>query len=289
MSLYVKVQCNFYTHRKTVRLRRLLGDDAFWVPPRLWAYAAKNQPDGCFKDYSADEIALLIGYTKDATSMLQALLQARFIDEETMQIHGWEEHNSYHRIYSERAKTAADTRWGKDKKVVSPPVPPLPKREESTVPELTGASIASSIASSIPEDKQNLIKAKVDSKAVFEAMKAKVESSNPKPLPPPDEHSKLLAMFYPIFRRDPGCTVPYDELLDACAIVRRPRWRDEAAEMLLWKTKLGPDARYFPHSLGSLLSGWQKFLDQSRSFKPNNEKSRQATELMISMVGGRTQ
>ena len=51
-NLYVKVFTGFYTHRKTLRLRATLGDDAFWVPPRLWAYAVDNQPDGVFENYS---------------------------------------------------------------------------------------------------------------------------------------------------------------------------------------------------------------------------------------------
>lgn len=114
MSLFVKVFTNFYTHRKTARLRALLGDDALWLPPRLWAYAAENQPDGDFSSYSDQELALLIGYSKDATSMLQALLQAGFMDPDR-KLHDWTEHNGYHEVYAERAKQAAAARWQKER------------------------------------------------------------------------------------------------------------------------------------------------------------------------------
>ena len=114
MSLFVKVFTSFYTHRKTMRARAILGDDAFWVLPRLWAYAAENQPDGDFSGYSDQEIAMLIGYSKDATSMLQALLQAGFIDE-NRRIHDWAEHNSYHQTFADRAKVAAKARWEKER------------------------------------------------------------------------------------------------------------------------------------------------------------------------------
>lgn len=139
MSLYVRVMNNFYTHRKTLRLRAALGDAAFWVPPRLWAYAAENQPDGCFKDYSAEELASLISYSSNASRMLEALLQAGFLDENPLRIHSWEEHNSYHSTFAARAKTAATARWSKS------PTPP-----ERTVQERKGkeTSIASSIDAS---------------------------------------------------------------------------------------------------------------------------------------------
>lgn len=115
MSLYVKVFTNFYTHRKTMRLRAVLGDDAFWVPPRLWAYAAENQPDGDFSSYTDSEIAMLVGYMKDATSMLQALISSGFVDPDR-KIHDWAEHNSYHQVFADRARKAALAKWDKEKK-----------------------------------------------------------------------------------------------------------------------------------------------------------------------------
>jgi hypothetical protein len=115
MSLYVRVFSSFYDHRKTIRLRAMIGDDAFWVPPRLWAYAAERRPDGCFKDYTAGEIAYYVGYTKDAQALLQALLQAGFLDSDPLRIHDWDEHNGYHKTYADRAAAAAKARWEKKK------------------------------------------------------------------------------------------------------------------------------------------------------------------------------
>jgi len=111
MSLYVKVFTSFYTCKKTIRLQAVLGDDALWIPPRLWAYAAQNQPNGDFSDYSGQEIALLLGYNKDAARMLQALQQVGFLD--GMQVHDWGVYNAYHETFSERAKAAAEARWAK--------------------------------------------------------------------------------------------------------------------------------------------------------------------------------
>lgn len=109
-NLYVQVKTGFYSHRKTAKLRALLGDDALWIPPRLWAYAAEHQPDGDLSSYESAELANLIGCYKYATSMLQALKDCGYVDEDG-KIHDWEEHNSYHVSYSARAKKAAAARW----------------------------------------------------------------------------------------------------------------------------------------------------------------------------------
>jgi hypothetical protein len=121
MSLYVRLMTGFWSHRKTAKLRSLIGDDALWVPLRLWCYAAEHQPDGCFKQYSSTDIAMLIAYSKDATVMLEALHTAGFMD--NMNLHGWEEHNGFHKTYSDRAQKAAKARWS------TSPQTPLPEEE----------------------------------------------------------------------------------------------------------------------------------------------------------------
>jgi hypothetical protein len=138
MSLFVRLNCNFFTHRKTIRLRAALGEDAFWIPPRLWAYAAEHHPDGIFRDYSPGEIATAIGYTGDASRMLRALLQAGFMDHDPLRIHDWLQWNWYHQAFAERAKRAAAARWQKEK-----------GKEKGTETDLEERGEEPSIASSI--------------------------------------------------------------------------------------------------------------------------------------------
>lgn len=144
MSLYIRVYTSFYSHRKTIRLKSIIGNDAYWIPPRLWAYAANNQPDGKFIGYSPEELSECIGYHGDASSMLQALLQAGFLDED-MSIHDWKDYNGYHTIYAERAKVAAKARWEKER---------TKERVEETGTEKRGneRSIASSMLQASPPD-----------------------------------------------------------------------------------------------------------------------------------------
>lgn len=137
MSLFVRIEVSFWTHRKTMRLRSIIGEAALWLPIRLWSYAAQNQSDGDFSDYSAEEIALLLGYQLDAQAMLQALHKAGFMHE--MRIHDWESYNGYHAAYAERAKKAAAARWGKERS----------KEKNDTEKRGEEASIASGNATSI--------------------------------------------------------------------------------------------------------------------------------------------
>lgn len=113
-TLYVKIRTGFYTHKKTAILKLLIGNDAYWVPPRIWAYCAENQPDGNLSGYPPELIASLIGYQGDATSMHQALIKSGYLDACGM-VHDWEEHNGYHVTFSVRAKAAAAARWSKKK------------------------------------------------------------------------------------------------------------------------------------------------------------------------------
>lgn len=141
-QLYIRVRTGFYANRKTMRLRAVLGDDAFWIPPRLWAYAAENQSDGNFSKYTSAELAALLGCDKYATSILQALKDAEFIDPEGF-IHDWEQHNGYHQKYAIRAKTAAAARWSKEKS------PTPPKEDTGKRKEERGDKHSSSIAQAL--------------------------------------------------------------------------------------------------------------------------------------------
>lgn len=127
-NLYIRVRTGFYTHRKTAKLRSLIGDDAFWVPPRIWAYAAENQPDGDMSGYGSEELAMLIGCAKHTTSIKGYLSECGFLDSDG-KIHDWIEHNGYHKKFSDRATAAALARWGTKRK--EPKEKELKRKEES--------------------------------------------------------------------------------------------------------------------------------------------------------------
>jgi hypothetical protein len=110
--LYIRLFGNYWSHRKTVRLKSILGNDALWIMPRIWSYASESEPEGDFSEYTAEDISTIIGYSGDAKAMLQALHDVGFMDTQN-RIHDWNEHNGFHAENSKRAKRAANERWKK--------------------------------------------------------------------------------------------------------------------------------------------------------------------------------
>lgn len=127
-NLYVRLHSSFWTHRKTLQLRRKLGDAAFWIPPRLWSFAAENAPNGDLSNYQADDLAMLVQYSGNASEMLQALHDAGFLENGV--IKNWEERNAFHVTNHKRAKIAAEARWAKRNEILSETERDIEKEKE---------------------------------------------------------------------------------------------------------------------------------------------------------------
>lgn len=111
--LWIKLYDDFYTHRKTLRLRAALGLDALWIPPRLWLSALSLWPDGNLRDTSAAELALTLGYGGDAEKMIGAMEEAGFLERNANGeriIRNWTQRNRFHAVNRARARKAARAR-----------------------------------------------------------------------------------------------------------------------------------------------------------------------------------
>ena len=183
--LYVRVMTGFYSHRKTAKLRSLFGNDAFWIPPRLWAYAAEHQPDGNLTDYTSEVLADVLGCSKYANSMLEALKKCGFVDESGM-IHDWNQHNGYHEKFAERAKKAAAARWSKEKSP-TPPKEDIGKGKEERGDKhcLTDACSIKSPSAPVDVSAEDIYRAyplKVAKPAALRAITKAMEKIEPKTL-----------------------------------------------------------------------------------------------------------
>lgn len=156
MSLYIRLSTNFFSHVKTLRLRAAIGNDALWIPPRLWVYAAEHRPDGNLSDFTADELAMLVGYSGDAQALLKALLKACFLDADPLRIHGWAEHNGFHQAFADRASKAAKARW---------------KRQEKTGDEKTRHEMSQALLLASPSNASSM---KTHAEAVYQAYPKKI-------------------------------------------------------------------------------------------------------------------
>lgn len=100
---FVQVQQSLVTHRKTLRLARLLSLDRYATVGRLvalWAWALDNALDGVFgDDIDAEVVADVMGWEGKPAELLEALITAGFLDvapdeqgAARLHIHDWHEH-----------------------------------------------------------------------------------------------------------------------------------------------------------------------------------------------------
>jgi hypothetical protein len=103
---FVKVQQSVVSHRKTLRLARLLSLDRYAVVGRLvalWAWCLDNALDGCLTfggdDIDAEVLADVMGWSQGMgkpAELLEGLLTVGFLDVDAqdghLHIHDWYEH-----------------------------------------------------------------------------------------------------------------------------------------------------------------------------------------------------
>lgn len=124
----INVDLDYFEHFKTKRLVVKFGEGAELIPIKLWVFAAKFYPEkGIFKGIDDQELLSLAGikYNKDASSILQGLVDLGFLDRTKggYQIHEWEEYQGHIIAYKIRGKKANEARWNKLKPKLEPLTP----------------------------------------------------------------------------------------------------------------------------------------------------------------------
>lgn len=94
MMAYIETHQSLLTHRKTLRLGRLLGMDRFCVVGRLvalWGWALDNAPDGVVAVADADILADVMGWGGEPGQLCDALLGSGFfeLDDGFYVLHDW--------------------------------------------------------------------------------------------------------------------------------------------------------------------------------------------------------
>ena len=95
---FVQVAQSLVTHRKTLRLTRLLGIDRYAVVGRLvalWSWCLDNALDGCLGDIETDILADVMGWDGKPADLLEGLLTAGFVElreDGHLWVHDWHEH-----------------------------------------------------------------------------------------------------------------------------------------------------------------------------------------------------
>lgn len=110
-----RVNCGFFNHPKTKKLKRTLGPDGVISLLRVWAYAAQNR-HGSDKLYSAEEIELAVDWEGEVGKFAEILARHGWLDEtkDRYMLHEWGGHNGYAataQARSEAGRKAAAARW----------------------------------------------------------------------------------------------------------------------------------------------------------------------------------
>lgn len=87
VSSFIKVDASYPTHPKTLRLRRLLGAGAEWLPIRLWLWCADHVPDGRLQP---GDVELACDWSGEDGKLEAALRSVGFLDADGS-LHGWME------------------------------------------------------------------------------------------------------------------------------------------------------------------------------------------------------
>jgi hypothetical protein len=84
---WIRLYVSFFTHRKTMRLRRELGT----IEPvlRLWVWAAENAPDGDLSGISDEDLEDAMGWRGEPGKAIGCIRGCGFLDGSLL--HGWEE------------------------------------------------------------------------------------------------------------------------------------------------------------------------------------------------------
>ncbi|MHC1788971.1 hypothetical protein [Solidesulfovibrio sp.] len=140
MNTDIRIAVSFKGHRKRKRLRMMLGPDSTDYLLDLWISTAMNHPDGILHGMDATDIALEAGWEDEPEKFVSALQICGFLDQDkdgVYALHDWEDHQGY-AIHAEKrtekARKAAQARWGtKEKNAPSMPGA-LPQASFSNAP-----------------------------------------------------------------------------------------------------------------------------------------------------------
>ena len=91
---WIRLQSEYFRHRKTIRLVLRLGEKAPLYPLRLWLWAVEQSPDGSLRDIDRAELAEICKYDGNPDDLWTAMVECGFIECTDGQsgIRSWEQH-----------------------------------------------------------------------------------------------------------------------------------------------------------------------------------------------------
>lgn len=279
---WIEVHQALLTHRKTLRLARLLHLDTFAVVGRLaalWCWALDNAPDGTVDVQDSDILGAVMGWPGESSELCRALVTAGFLeeDESLYIIHDWNDYAG--KIIDQRkANARRQQSWRERHKAGGQPTPPdehdghvtvmSPSRNGATVPNRTqpnrtqperenAREARCEMASELPTTASGPITDLSLSPVASQEM-AEAEAE---PEPEPEAAAKQTPIRDPKAERDAAHAL-YDAWCTASGIHAGP-----ASERRNWLAKLGEMAR----DVGLSPPGCAALVERYRAIYRNNQ------------------
>src|SRR5690348_2234896 len=122
---YIETHQALLTHRKTLRLSRLIGIDRWGVAGRLmalWSWALDNAQEGVIAHEDSDILADVMGWDGEPSELCHALVTAGFLDQHANHyaIHDWMDYAG--RLIEKRKSDAERKRLARASTGHTPPV-----------------------------------------------------------------------------------------------------------------------------------------------------------------------
>lgn len=101
---WIRLQSEYFRHRKTLRLVRRLGEVAALYPIRLWTWAVEQSIGGSLRDIDPEELAMICGFSGDPAELWSTMTECGFIESEAgeSRIRSWDEHQGMLAARAER-------------------------------------------------------------------------------------------------------------------------------------------------------------------------------------------
>lgn len=139
MSRWIKSFCAIESNPKVRHLAVLLNrdlDGAIGLLHRFWWATIEHCPSGVFHGWSLLRIGLLVSSSKkEAEAIVNALLEARLLDDKPYRVHDWLDcarENLYDKYFRDRGKLQEiEAQWASFGPTM-PPVAPMPPPKETT-------------------------------------------------------------------------------------------------------------------------------------------------------------
>ena len=132
----VRISVGLRRHRKTKRLKKLLGADGCWALVCLFLWAGEERWTGDLAGLTDDDIETEADWDGEPGAFVTALVEVKFLvgNAGERSINDWMEHNPYASTKGQRiekGKRAAAARWSKD----APSMPDACHEHAGTKPE----------------------------------------------------------------------------------------------------------------------------------------------------------